>query len=80
MSGRSGRASRSSSHRRSPPAQIATLLGVGGVDGAIHRAAGPRLLEACREVRRTAYPNGLPTGYAVATPGDCGRHGAGGDR
>jgi O-acetyl-ADP-ribose deacetylase len=45
----------------------ASLLGGGGVDGAIHRAGGPLILDQCREIRRTLYPNGLPTGEAVLT-------------
>jgi O-acetyl-ADP-ribose deacetylase len=45
-----------------------TLLGGGGVDGAIHRRGGPSILEACREIRRVRLPDGLPTGDAVATP------------
>lgn len=44
-----------------------TLLGGGGVDGAIHRAGGPAILEECREIRRTLYPEGLPAGEAVIT-------------
>jgi O-acetyl-ADP-ribose deacetylase len=46
-----------------------TLLGGGGVDGAIHRAGGPQILAECRAIRRTRYPNGLPDGQAVITSG-----------
>ena len=46
-----------------------TLMGGGGVDGAIHRAGGPEILAACKEIRRTQFPDGLPTGQAVITTG-----------
>ena len=46
-----------------------SLLGGGGVDGAIHRAGGPAILAACRRIRATRYPQGLPTGEAVITTG-----------
>lgn len=44
-----------------------SLMGGGGVDGAIHRAGGHSILEECREVRKDQYPDGLPTGECVAT-------------
>jgi O-acetyl-ADP-ribose deacetylase (regulator of RNase III) len=44
-----------------------SLLGGGGVDGAIHRRGGPAILAECRELRATRYPDGLPAGDAVST-------------
>ena len=44
-----------------------SLLGGGGVDGAIHRKGGPRILQECRALRASHYGRGLPTGQAVAT-------------
>ncbi|TDD80988.1 O-acetyl-ADP-ribose deacetylase [Actinomadura rubrisoli] len=44
-----------------------SLLGGGGVDGAIHRKGGPEILDDCRKLRASKYGGGLPTGQAVAT-------------
>jgi O-acetyl-ADP-ribose deacetylase len=44
-----------------------TLLGGGGVDGAIHRRGGPEILAECQKLREERYTDGLPTGQAVAT-------------
>ena len=46
-----------------------TLLGGGGVDGAIHRRGGNAILQECKKLRATKYPDGLPTGEAVITTG-----------
>ncbi len=44
-----------------------SCMGGGGVDGAIHRAGGPEILEECKRIRRERLPGSLPTGQAVAT-------------
>lgn len=44
-----------------------TLMGGGGVDGAIHRSGGSQILAECRDIRRHRYPEGLPSGKAVIT-------------
>ncbi|MCG8452541.1 MAG: O-acetyl-ADP-ribose deacetylase [Spirochaetales bacterium] len=44
-----------------------SLLGGGGVDGAIHRAGGSDILRECQKIRQEHYPDGLPTGEAVTT-------------
>jgi len=46
-----------------------SLMGGGGVDGAIHRKGGPKILEECKRIRETEWPDGLPTGKAVITTG-----------
>jgi len=46
-----------------------SLMGGGGVDGAIHRKGGPKILEECKKIRETEWPEGLPTGKAVITTG-----------
>ena len=44
-----------------------SLMGGGGVDGAIHRKGGNAILKECKELRNDEYPDGLPTGEAVLT-------------
>ena len=46
-----------------------SLMGGGGVDGAIHRKGGPKILAECRKIRETEWPDGLPAGKAVLTSG-----------
>jgi O-acetyl-ADP-ribose deacetylase (regulator of RNase III) len=44
-----------------------SLMGGGGVDGAIHRKGGPKMLEECKKIRASEWPQGLPTGKVVIT-------------
>ncbi|HYA55331.1 MAG TPA: O-acetyl-ADP-ribose deacetylase [Nitrososphaerales archaeon] len=46
-----------------------SLMGGGGVDGAIHRRGGPAILEECKRIRQSEWPGGLPPGKAVITTG-----------
>ena len=46
-----------------------SLMGGGGVDGAIHRKGGPTILEECKQIRSSEWPEGLPTGNDVITSG-----------
>ena len=46
-----------------------SLMGGGGVDGAIHRRGGSKILEECKKIRSAQWPDGLPTGKAVITSG-----------
>ncbi len=46
-----------------------SLMGGGGVDGAIHHKGGPKILEECKKIRESQWPDGLPTGKAVITTG-----------
>lgn len=46
-----------------------SLMGGGGVDGAIHRKGGSKILEECKRIRETEWPDGLSTGKAVITTG-----------
>lgn len=47
-----------------------SLMGGGGVDGAIHRRGGPKILEECKRIRSAEWPDGLPTGKVVITSGE----------